>query len=39
MIRSKNGSSPQSTLDSKNFVIGDLNKSVESVVMKGKLIK
>jgi hypothetical protein len=32
----KNEESPQSTLDSKNFVMGDLNKSIESVVMKGK---
>ena len=34
-MRSKNEESQQSTLDSKNFVMGDLNKSIESVVMKG----
>lgn len=33
----KNDDSQQSTLNSKNFVGGDLNKSIESVVMKGRV--
>ena len=34
-IYQKNDDSEQSTLDWKKFVISDLNKSIESVVMKG----